>query len=86
VSLPVSSFCVCARCSAAIANGHRAGDERLGRDWRAGHGCGCSACSTLRAILDAVDHRLERVQVTAALFRPAQGMRTPQGFPRTSDN
>lgn len=79
-------FCVCARCSAATANRHRAGDEKLGRDWRAGNGCDCSACSTLRATLDAVDQRLGRVDATAARFGTAQTLTAPQCFHRPGDN
>lgn len=43
-------FCVCDSCAFDVAMAHKAGDERFGRDWTAGNGCGCASCRKFRPI------------------------------------
>lgn len=65
-------FCVCDQCSAKVAAGHREGDERFGRNWRAGEGCGCAACRAYRKTLDDIDAGFSRIadaQKKLALIR-----------------
>jgi hypothetical protein len=66
-----SMFCVCIDCSDAVARGHRDGDERFGRNWLAGDGCGCAACRSLRARLeiDAAFARVTKAEEDLARFR-----------------
>ena len=74
--MPCSIFCVCTKCSQRIAGEHRAGDERLGRDWLGGHGCACSACRDLRTILNDIDasfKRLEELEKKRDLIRRIAG-------------
>ncbi len=54
-------FCTCEKCSSRIASEHRAGDERFGRDWRKGDGCGCGACRAERIKLDDIDASFARI-------------------------
>ncbi len=77
-------FCVCVKCSQHTAGEHRDGDERLGRDWRAGNGCGCPACRDLRAVLDEVDAGFARV--TAAEDRLAAHRRLRDIPPEPTTN
>ncbi|HEY6875581.1 MAG TPA: hypothetical protein VI384_04405 [Candidatus Dormibacteraeota bacterium] len=61
VSCNLPGFCVCAICSSKTASEHRAGDERFGRDWRKGDGCGCGTCRSERAKLDDIDNRFAHI-------------------------
>jgi len=60
-------FCVCDICSCRVAMEHCAGDERLGRDWRKGEGCGCAACKLARKNLDDIDASFARIRSLEAL-------------------
>jgi len=59
-------FCVCDKCSGRVAAEHRAGDERFGRDWRNGDGCGCAACRLTRKNLDDIDASFSRIAALEA--------------------
>ena len=66
------TFCVCDLCSARVAAGHRNGDEKLGRNWLAGEGCGCVACRDYRKTLADIEAgfaRIERLEKARAAVR-----------------
>lgn len=78
-------FCVCDACSSKVAAEHRDGDEKLGRDWRAGAGCGCAACRAARATLDDIDPRFANIaQKQGELARIRRINRAFRNYPNAS--
>jgi hypothetical protein len=72
-------FCVCAKCSARIANEHRKADEACGRDWDTG-GCQCGACRMYRATIAEIHRGFARIEALQRQLSNVRALKRAASF------